>query len=82
MAIVAVLIPLGLLAVLVALGRYEELMLPPLAEDPEGPTARPWPAGRRSAAGRPFSAEGPPDLRRRPSPRCRPAMFGATSKRA
>lgn len=37
MAIVAVFIPLGLLALLVALGRYEELVLPPLAEDSEAP---------------------------------------------
>ena len=36
MAIVAVFIPLGLLVVLVALGRYEELMLPPLVDEPEG----------------------------------------------
>lgn len=35
MAIFAVFIPIGLLAVLVALGRYEELMLPPLTDEPE-----------------------------------------------
>lgn len=37
MAILAVFVPLGLLAVLVALGRYEELMLPPLRDEPEEP---------------------------------------------
>jgi hypothetical protein len=57
MAMVAVLIPLGLLAVLVALGRYEELILPPLAEDPEDPEVPEVPdgaalAGRAPAGGR------------------------------
>jgi hypothetical protein len=35
MAIFAVFIPLGLLVVVVALGRYEELMLPPAQDESE-----------------------------------------------
>jgi hypothetical protein len=35
MAIVAVFVPLGLLALVVALGRYEELMLPGLQDEAE-----------------------------------------------
>ncbi len=37
MAIIAVFLPLVLLVVLVALGRYEELMLPPATDESEAP---------------------------------------------
>ncbi|MFI6348100.1 hypothetical protein [Streptomyces sp. NPDC050560] len=41
MAILAVLMPVLMLVVMLALGRYEELMLPIPAEEPEAATATP-----------------------------------------
>ncbi|WP_255955600.1 hypothetical protein [Streptomyces odontomachi] len=52
MAILAVFIPLGLLVVLVALGRYEELMLPPLSDEPEEPETAAVPSGAAAAGAR------------------------------
>jgi hypothetical protein len=57
MAIFAVFTPLALLVVLVALGRYEELMLPPMADEPEAPDAADPPL-RAEGAIAPRSAQG------------------------
>lgn len=53
MAILAVFIPLGLLVVVVALGRYEELMLPPLADEPEEAETAALAGGTTAAGARP-----------------------------
>jgi hypothetical protein len=59
MAVLAVFTPLAMLAVLVALGRYEELVLPPLADERDGPEA---PSPGDGAAPRPVGGAEPPGV--------------------
>ncbi|MER5939855.1 MULTISPECIES: hypothetical protein [unclassified Streptomyces] len=51
MALLAVLLPLLMLGVVLALGRYEDLLLPPREAEPLEPVTPPTPTVRHQASG-------------------------------